>query len=285
MALYIFLDKAPQKDEPLSGHLVSLDTDNVSWIEDLGFGWVGKIDENLSYFADGSKVKPYPRDEFKKEWLNQLLDHLTALKELKESKDYKERILKLNRDLAQIEAQKEEILSPAREYSSKYLSKDSFKGLDRAEKHETEAQRRQELQRLYQELKSSPDFLKAQENLSRLISDNRDLFESEAYPSTREEAIRKMEGSGIVVEHDRTIPDTIYQKIASVESALKDFDDIVDQKKILTDMISSALRCHGKVGIAASVSLSPLPIGRLDSASFLSGMRFPLPSRRILVLK
>ena len=256
--------------------------DTHPWMQELGFMYCGLIDEGMTYFADSSRVTPYPDLLSRRTWLENLLAHYRHLAELKRAPDYPERIAKLKSELATIEEQKEELLAPAREFAKNNLKAGSFTDPDWRAK---EKRARAELGRIYNRLKTSPAYLALIARQDELIATERDLLEAEGYPDSEEEAQRMMEGSGIVVVHDRVLPPTLDQKSSSIEAALDSLNTLTGQKRFLTELLRVAVEKHERVGLGVANSLTPMPTGVVDQDNFLTNLPIPIPKHRIFIIQ
>lgn len=283
MPIYLFLDEEPDVMEA-SGPAFSLvkPLDTHPWMQELGFMYCGLIDEGMTYFADSSRVTPYPDLLSRRQWLENLLAHYRHLAELKRSPDYPERIAKLKAELAQVEEKKEELLKPAREFSKTNLKTGSFADPDWRAK---EKRARAELGRIYTKLKSTPEYQALIARQDELIAQGRDLLEADGYPKDEAEAQRMMEGSGIVVVHDRVLPPTLDQKSASIEAALDSLNTLAGQKRFLTELLRVAIEKHERVGLGVANSLSPMPTGVVDQNEFLANLPIPIPKHRIFIIE
>lgn len=286
MPLYVLLDEKPRETESLNSWLMPLEENaDASWIKGMGFNWAGRLKEEAVIFADGSKVAPFPDKEFRKDWLTSLLTHLHSLRDLRENPNFKQKLAEFNAELDRLQHKKNDLLAPAREFAKNNLGKENYRDLARAEFRKIEKQKRLELLDLYTQIKESEPYKEVENSLTKLIDDNRDLFESSVYSLTKEEAQRRALGSGIIVPHDSSIPPTISEKIESITVALEDLDSSEQEKNILSEVMHELCNCHNRVALLSSVRLSPAPLGVVPADTFLSSLHFPLPSKRILILR
>lgn len=283
MAIYLFLDEVPDYVEfssaPFS-HITQVDT--AYWMQDMGFLWCGKLDSDMTYFADSSRVTPYPDLLSRRLWLKDLMAHYRKLEQLKSSPDYQLRLRSLKQELSEVQERKEALLKPARDFAQKYLTPDNYYSEEWRNQNKRD---RKGLQDLYTLIKSSPEYQAEVKREDELIASGRDLLEADSYPDTEAQAKRMMEGGEFVTAYDRIVPPTLSRKIQSIEQAIESLETLQGQKRFLSSLIRIVTERHDRVGIGVEDSLAPMPIGVCEQEEFIDRMPIPLPKRRLFIIQ